>query len=126
MSHLPVIVGMGGVNPAGRTSGHQAFRRTVLDTLPDDDQARTLLGLAAMMRLASVGNDGGWHDAEGNALDAAEIVALTRQQVLDHTLVRRIEDPSFNEAGLPANRRANLALDAPLTFRIRRRQLPEA
>ena len=126
LSHLPVIVGMGGVNPAGRTSGHQAFRRTVLDTLPDDDQARTLLGLAAMMRLASVGEDDGWRDAEGNALDAAEIVARTRQQVLDHTLIRRIEDPRFNDEGLPANRRANLTLAAPLTFRIRRRQLPEA
>lgn len=125
MPHLPVIVGMGGVNPAGRTSGHQAFRRTVLDALPDDDQASTLLGLAAMMRLASADETGSWRDADGRPLEAAEIVAQTRQQVLDHTLIRRIEDPRFNEAGLPANRRASLELDAPLTFRIRRRQLPE-
>ncbi|GED23587.1 beta-ketoacyl-[acyl-carrier-protein] synthase FabY [Halomonas halmophila] len=124
MSHLPVIVGMGGVNPAGRTSGHQAFRRTVLDALPDDDQARTLLGLAAMMRLADGQADGSWHDAEGNPLDAATLVEQTRQQVLDHTLIRRIEDPQFNAAGLPANRRATLALDRPLTFQVRRRQLP--
>ncbi|MBE0489884.1 MAG: beta-ketoacyl synthase [Halomonas sp.] len=116
---------MGGVNPAGRTSGHQAFRRTVLDALPDDDQASTLLGLAAMMRLASADETGSWRDADGRPLEAAEIVAQTRQQVLDHTLIRRIEDPRFNEAGLPANRRASLELDAPLTFRIRRRQLPE-
>ncbi len=126
LSHLPVIVGMGGVNPAGRTSGHQAFRRTVLDTLSEDDQASTLLGLAAMMRLASVGEDDDWHDAEGNTVDAATLVAMTRQQVLDHTLIRRIEDPRFNDEGLPANRRASLALSAPLTFRIRRRQLPAA
>lgn len=125
LPHLPVIVGMGGVNPAGRTSGHQAFRRTVLDALPDDDQARTLLGLAAMMRLADCQADGAWHDAEGRPLDAAGIVAQTRQQVLDHTLIRRIEDPRFNEEGLPANRKASLALDTPLTFRIRRRQLPD-
>ncbi len=125
MPHLPVIVGMGGVNPAGRTSGHQAFRRTVLDALPDDVQARTLLGLAAMMRLADGQADGAWHDAHGQVLDAAEIVEQTRQQVLDHTLIRRIEDARFNEEGLPANRKASLALDAPLTFRIRRRQLPD-
>ena len=125
LSHLPVIVGMGGVNPAGRTSGHQAFRRTVLDALPDDDQARTLLGLAAMMRLANCQADGGWQDAEGRTLDAAAIVAQTRQQVLDHTLIRRMEDPRFNEEGLPANRKASLELDSPLTFRIRRRQLPD-
>lgn len=125
MSHLPVIVGMGGVNPAGRTSGHQAFRRTVLDALSDDDQASTLLGLAAMMRLANGQEEDAWKDAEGNVLDAAVIVDQTRQQVLDHTLIRRIEDPRFNEAGLPANRRASLAIDTPLTFRIRRRQLPD-
>ncbi|MCW4152570.1 beta-ketoacyl synthase [Halomonas sp. 18H] len=115
---------MGGVNPAGRTSGHQAFRRTVLDALPDEDQARTLLGLAAMMRLASGQADDAWQDAAGHPIDAATLVEQTRQQVLDHTLVRRIEDPQFNDAGLPANRRATLALDRPLTFQVRRRQLP--
>ncbi|ATJ81280.1 3-oxoacyl-[acyl-carrier-protein] synthase, KASII [Halomonas beimenensis] len=125
MSYLPVIVGMGGVNPAGRTSGHQAFRRTVLDALPDDDQAQTLLGLAAMMRLASAQANDAWHDADGNTLDAAALVEQTRQRVLDHTLIRRIEDPRFNAEGLPANRRASLALEAPMTFRVRRRQLPE-
>lgn len=125
MSHLPVIVGMGGVNPAGRTSGHQAFRRTVLDALPEDEQAQTLLGLAAMMRLADAQADGAWHDADGHPIDAATLVERTRQRVLDHTLIRRIEDPRFNAEGLPANRRATLALDAPLTFRLRRRQLPD-
>ncbi|WP_183327845.1 beta-ketoacyl synthase [Halomonas cerina] len=117
---------MGGVNAAGRTSGHQAFRRTVLDALSDDDQARTLLGLAAMMRLAHGQADDAWHDGDGNRLDAPTLVAQTRQQVLDHTLIRRIEDPRFNAEGLPANRRASLALDAPLTFHIRRRQLPDS
>lgn len=126
MSHLPVIVGMGGVNPAGRASGHQAFRRTVLDALPDDVQAQTLLGLAAMMRLASAQADDAWHDADGNPLDAAAIVEQTRQRVLDHTLIRRNEDPRFNAEGLPANRRASLDLETPMTFRVRRRQLPDS
>ncbi|HSH48770.1 MAG TPA: beta-ketoacyl synthase, partial [Halomonas sp.] len=116
---------MGGVNPAGRTSGHQAFRRTVLDALPNDDQARTLLGLAAMMRLATVDDDGQWRDVDGRPLDAASLAERTCQQVLDHTLIRRIEDPRFNASGLPANRRASLALAADLTFRVARRQLPE-
>ncbi|MCK2183890.1 beta-ketoacyl synthase [Halomonas getboli] len=117
---------MGGVNPAGRASGHQAFRRTVLDALPDDVQAQTLLGLAAMMRLASAQADDAWHDADGNPLDAAAIVEQTRQLVLDHTLIRRNEDPRFNAEGLPANRRASLDLEAPMIFRVRRRQLPDS
>lgn len=125
LSQLPVIVGMGGVNAAGRTSGHQAYRRTVLDALHKDDQTRTLVGLAAMMRLISRHGDGPWRDASGNTLDATELADRYRQQVLDHSLIRRIEDPRFNADGIPANRQAQLALDAALTFRVRRRQLPD-
>ena len=77
MSHLPVIVGMGGVNPAGRTSGHQAFRRTVLDALPEAEQTSTLLGLAAMMRLAHCDADQRWHNAQGQVLDAAQLAQET-------------------------------------------------
>ncbi len=125
LSHLPVIVGMGGVNPAGRTSGHQAFRRTVLDVLPEAQQANTLLGLAALMRLASRDADERWHDASGQLLDAQTLVAQTRDHILNHTLIRRNEDPRFGAEGIPGNRRASLALETPLTFRLRRRELPD-
>ncbi|WP_163558507.1 beta-ketoacyl synthase [Halomonas sp. NO4] len=115
---------MGGINPAGRTSGHQAFRRTVIDALPDGDQQQLLLGLAALMGLGSH-HDDGWHDTEGRPIPASQLAEQCRAQVLDHTLIRRIEDPRFNDAGLPANRRATLGLETPLTFRVRRRQLPD-
>ncbi|MFC3391260.1 beta-ketoacyl synthase [Aidingimonas halophila] len=117
---------MGGVNPAGRTSGHQGYRRTVLDALPQEEQARTLLGLAAMMRLARCQDDGSWRDANGQSLDEADIVERFHQHVLDHTLIRRIEDPRFTTDGIPANRQARLDIEAPLVFRIRRRQLPDS
>lgn len=125
MSQLPVIVGMGGVNAAGRTSGHQAFRRTVLDALPAEEQQRTVVGLAAMMQLVTRQADGHWQDIHGNRLDDAEVAARFRQQVIDHTLIRRIEDEAFNADGIPANRQAQLHLDAPLVFKVRRRQLPD-
>ncbi|MFD2192246.1 beta-ketoacyl synthase [Pistricoccus aurantiacus] len=115
---------MGGVNAAGRTSGHQAYRRTVLDVLDRDDQATMLIGLAAMMRLVIHQDDGTWADAEGQPLDAREIVARYRQQILDHSLIRRIEDPHFGDVGIAANRHAQLAIEAPLVFMLRRRQLP--
>lgn len=124
LSHLPVIVGMGGVNAAGRTSGHQAFRRTVIDALPEAEQQALLLGLAAMMGLGAC-REGAWYDATGTPVEAARLAENCRAQVLDHTLIRRIEDPLFNDDGLPANRRASLGLGAELTFSIRRRQLPE-
>ncbi len=110
MSHLPVIVGMGGINPAGRTSGHQAFRRTVLDALSADQQRQTLKSLAALMRLN---------------VEATPSFDALRDAVLTHTLVRRNEDPRFNPPGLPANRQATLGLSEPLRFQLRRRQLPE-
>ncbi|WP_189470469.1 beta-ketoacyl synthase [Litchfieldella qijiaojingensis] len=116
---------MGGVNAAGRTSGHQAYRRTVLDALHKDDQTRTLIGLAAMMRLVIHHDDGQWRDANGEVLDAAELATRYRQQVLDHSLIRRIEDPRFNADGIPANRQALLSFDSPHTFQVRRRQLPD-
>ncbi|GEK47631.1 beta-ketoacyl-[acyl-carrier-protein] synthase FabY [Bisbaumannia pacifica] len=125
MSHLPVIVGMGGVNAAGRTSGHQAYRRSILEALPESAQAETLLGLAALMRLAGAA-DGQWHDAGDQPLAATEVVERYRQRILDHTLIRRIEDPRFGADGIPANRQARLDIEAPLVFRLRRRQLPEA
>ncbi len=122
MSHLPVIVGMGGINPAGRTSGHQAFRRTVLDALPADQQRQTLEGLAALMQLVEH-SEKGWHDRAGLPVDSP--AQSLRDQVLNHTLVRRNEDPRFLEPGLPANRQASLHLSEPLRFTLRRRQLPE-
>ncbi|MCC5882673.1 MAG: beta-ketoacyl synthase [Halomonas sp.] len=115
---------MGGVNAAGRTSGHQAFRRTVIDALPQAEQASLLLGLAALMGLASC-REGIWHDAAGNPIDPSRLADNCREMVLDHTLIRRIEDPRFNDEGLPANRRASLGLGAELTFSIRRRHLPD-
>ncbi|SER84850.1 3-oxoacyl-(acyl-carrier-protein) synthase [Vreelandella subterranea] len=122
MSHLPVIVGMGGINPAGRTSGHQAFRRTVLDALPADQQRQTIEGLAALMRLASPSPQG-WHDNTGQSVKAP--ADTLREYVLNHTLIRRNEDPRFSEPGLPANRHVSMQLAEPLRFRLRRRQLPE-
>ena len=46
MTALPVIVGMGGINAAGRTSFHQGYRRIVLDALNAQDRSETCLGLA--------------------------------------------------------------------------------
>lgn len=122
MSHLPVIVGMGGINPAGRTSGHQAFRRTVLDALPADQQRQTLEGLAALMRLVKH-SENGWHDSTGQSVDAP--AQSLRDQVLNHTLIRRNEDPRFLAPGLPANRQTSMQFAEPMRFTLRRRQLPD-
>ncbi|UYG01641.1 beta-ketoacyl synthase [Halomonas sp. GD1P12] len=113
---------MGGINPAGRTSGHQAFRRTVLDALPTDQKRHTLESLAALMRLA-IHTEQGWQNDQGEPIEAPTETLFER--VLNHTLIRRNEDPHFLAPGMPASRQAEMALDTPLHFTLRRRQLPE-
>lgn len=125
MSHLPVIVGMGGINAAGRTSGHHAYRRTILEALPQTAQTQTLVALAALMRLVTRSADGGWESAEGEALDVSQIVARYREHILAHTLIRRIEDDAFGAAGIPGNRELAMTFAEPVRFTTSRRQLPQ-
>jgi len=56
MQALPVIVGFGGYNAAGRSSSHQAFRRLVLESLSQEEQEQTIVSLACLMKLVS------WND----------------------------------------------------------------
>lgn len=103
MSRLPVIVGFGGINAAGRSSFHQGYRRLVIDALDTPVRARTLDALARLMRLP-----------EG--VDHADTV-------LAHTLVRRIEAQYFDVDAMPVHQRLRAEGD-PLRFRLHRRDLP--
>ena len=109
MSRLPVIVGYGGINPAGRVSFHHAYRRLVLDALDESRKDRTFASLAQVMGLSN-DNPEASKDPE------------LRQYMLDHTLLRRIE--SFDPRAIPWQRAAKLQADE-LKFVITRRQLPE-
>ena len=97
---LPVIVGMGGVNAAGRTSGFQSFRRMVLDALSEDDKTRTLVGLAVMMGLVTDEGAGRYRDAgageAGDLLTTDDVAKQFGQAVLEGTLVRRVEPGYFD------------------------------
>ena len=48
---LPVMVGFGGINPAGRMSFDHAYRRLVVDALDQDKQDSTYDSLARLMQL---------------------------------------------------------------------------
>ncbi|MDA8952376.1 beta-ketoacyl synthase, partial [Pseudomonadales bacterium] len=75
-SRLPVIVGCGGVNSAGRVSFNHSYRRMVIDSLPEAKRDATYRSLAQMMGL----------DPESASQDSQ------RKHIRDHTLVRRIEN----------------------------------
>ncbi len=103
LSRLPVIVGFGGINPAGRSSGHHGYRRLVIDQLNAEKSKRTFASLAALMRCTS-----------------------DRNYILDHTLIRRIETNLFDAESIRLNRTAqiNPTSSGKVTFAIRRNQLP--
>ncbi len=103
MSRLPVVVGFGGINAAGRSSFHQGYRRLVLDALGQSRQAQTLADLGRLMRL---------EDSPGQ-----------NDFIRRHTLVRRIEPQYFDVAAAPLQHRMHIGADK-LVFRLRQRDLP--
>jgi len=86
----------------------------------------TLVGLAVMMKLVSYVN-GAYQDAAGNSLAAADIEARFGPQILQSTLVRRIEKQHLDPDAVHWQK--NLEVDTsptqPLTFIAQRKQLPE-
>lgn len=107
---LPVIVSMGGINAAGRSSGHHAYRRMVFDKLDSSMQYGTLSSLASMC-----------------GLELTESFSAEQQQdVLSRTLIRQVEQNHFDVENLSwmtpldTDDRAGKAME----FECRRKQLP--
>ncbi|WP_443190203.1 beta-ketoacyl synthase [Pseudomonas indica] len=126
MSRLPVIVGFGGYNAAGRSSFHHGFRRTVIDSLDPRARQETLAGLAVMMKLVKV-VDGEYRDDTGATLTPADIEARHAQRILASTLVRRIEKQYLDVDAAYWQKNVTVAgvEGAPLTFCVPLKQLPE-
>ena len=100
MTALPVIVGMGGINAAGRTSFHQGYRRIVLDSLDAIARQETFLGLATLMNLVTL-TEGVLKDADGNSIAESDIEAKFGEQILAGTLIRKIEKNHFDVDATP-------------------------
>ncbi len=125
VARLPVIVGFGGFNAAGRASGHHAYRRMVIESLPDVARQETLAGLAVMMGLVSY-VEGAYRDSADQTLGLADIEARYGEQILDGTLIRRIDKTFFDVDAAHWQKSATLGSgDAPLVFELRKRDLPE-
>lgn len=126
MSRLPVIVGFGGYNAAGRSSFHHGFRRTVIESMDAAARQETLVGLAVMMKLVSL-VDGVYRDSTGKTLNAAEIEQRFAAQILQSTLVRRIEKQHLDPDAVHWQKSLEVETSAaqPLTFTTQRKQLPE-
>ncbi len=125
MQALPIIVGFGGYNSAGRSSSHQAFRRIVLESLPEAEQQKTIVGLACLMSLVSWDGEC-YRDQDNKALIAEEVVARYTDQVIDGTLIRCLEDSLFDPFKVYGHKRVQVkGKDTDGTvFKLSRREMP--
>ena len=105
MLKLPVIVGFGGVNAAGRASFHHGHNRMVFDALSQDKQRQTLQSLSALMG----------------------VEASDKQFILANSLIRKISDSHFDTTSIPWNRKiiAKAGEDQPIIFEAKAKSLPE-
>tara|TARA_R110002033_G_C3897409_1_gene239927 strand:- start:28320 stop:30236 length:1917 start_codon:yes stop_codon:yes gene_type:complete len=126
LARLPVIVGFGGINSAGRTSSHQAYRRIVFDLLPSSIQQDVLLDLATITNMAEHKN-GLWYTNGGEALDAAALVDSIGESLLARTLIRRIHPSLFDVDHVVLHKSTTLQSsqsEEKLSFTIKTRSLP--
>jgi len=89
LSHLPVIVGFGGINSAGRGSFHHAYRRTVIDALESKVASETYLDLATLMGLIKY-EDGQFIDSENSACSPDAVREKFGPYILKNTLLRKM------------------------------------
>jgi len=102
-SKLPVIVGFGGYNAAGRSSFHHGFRRCIFESLNSSEQDITAANLACMMNLPK------------------EDIT----NILNGTLIRSIENSYFDSNNLYLQQKVTLkGDDAPISFRLEQKTLP--
>ncbi len=126
MARLPVIVGFGGINPAGRSSLHHGYRRLVIDRLSREESSSTRLGLATLMGLLKQGHDG-WQDSDGNTVEPGAYLDAINDRILAGTLIRKLENNLFDPQQIPFNKRVALSgvNNQPLEFFVSRKQLPD-
>lgn len=108
MSYLPVILGMGGVNPAGRTSNHQAFLGYVFPNLSPADQENYLLGLASLTGTAKLTTEGVWKTQQGENLTSAQLLATYADELRENSLIRKIHPDWFDVEAIPTIRAAGV------------------
>lgn len=99
MKKLPVIVGIGGINAAGRSSGFHSYKRMLCETLTAEELNNTWHDLANRMELEN----------------SAEISADTIETIKAGTLVRRIEN--FDPDNVLCHHKSTLEKDSSLLIK---------
>lgn len=126
MSHLPVIVGIGGVNAAGRTSFHHGYKRLVIDRLNEKERQNTVLSLASLMGLLSE-KEGTFFNANGEKIPADEIEKRFLNDIRNNTLLRHIIPDLFDADGVEINNRVTVSSspEQRIRFTLPAKSLPQ-
>lgn len=109
MKKLPVIVGFGGINSAGRSSGHHAYLRMLYSSLQQADQQKVFQSLSHLM-----------------GLDASN--AEHQKQMLKGTLIRGIEKQTFDSRHVYTHQKVDASVNpqsSALSFCMDKSKLPE-
>ena len=125
MSHLPVIVGFGGINSAGRASSHYAYRRMVIDKLGQSEADQTLVNLAVLMGLLKK-RDHKWLNSADEIVNLDEFLTFHRELILNSTLIRKLETNLFDNSRLYQHSHTLLSPSEgeTLEFTLATRKLP--
>ncbi|MDG2250916.1 MAG: beta-ketoacyl synthase [Gammaproteobacteria bacterium] len=125
MTRLPIIAGFGGINAAGRSSGHHGYRRMVIEALSREKALETRAAIAALTGKLKRKNEG-WVDNEGNAVNLASYITAISGELDQNTLIRELEDNLFDPNQLNYHCRANLAgtNGRGIEFELKKKQLP--
>ncbi|WP_089717977.1 beta-ketoacyl synthase [Candidatus Entotheonella palauensis] len=108
MARIPVVTSFGGINAAGRSSGHHGYRRVVIDALDEATAQETWRSLAAIMNIQG------------------DITAEMQRYIEAHTLVRKLETQYFDASNAIWNRKLALRPgDRAICFDLPRRDLPD-
>ena len=120
---LPIIVGFGGYNAAGRSSSFQSYRRMILESLTETEQEKTLAGLGCLMGIVKRSGDQ-YSNMEGKSLTAKEVARCYRTAILDGTMVRKIE--LFNPDKVVEHKKIEICSrdDEEIIFALQKKDLP--
>lgn len=125
MSRLPIIVGFGGYNAAGRSSFHHGFKRMVIESVDSQSRQETIAGLGVMTKIIAA-DERGFCSTDGESLSFEEIEQQFSEQILAATLIRRIEKNHFDVDAAPWQQSVTVAPDSGKTsFILSNRQLPK-
>lgn len=126
MNKLPLIVGFGGVNAAGRSSHHHAYRRMVLEHMPMELRNETIVGLAVMMGLLECIEESGiWMKGEQTYTSIEAVVSSVFDEVIQGSLVREIDDSYFDVNRVPKKCKVNISGNESKKFTLSKRHLPK-